>query len=376
MRIKVEIDNNSGFCHGVIRAVETAEKNLSPGMNTLSERSTTAGGNKSRPDGRDTAHLYSLGAIVHNGSELERLKAKGLEVIDIKQMKSLHDTSVLIRAHGEPPETYRIAKENNISLIDCTCPVVLQLQKKIRETPGQIVIFGKTGHAEVNGLVGQAEGRTIIVENADVIDHAEQLTTSGTNELQSSAAQSSASYGDMRSSLPGEACSIRSLPQSLNNNSPLCDKIDYTKPINIFSQTTKDPGEYEHICAEIKKRMAPGVECTVHNTICRQVAGRHSKLIEFARSHNVIIFVSGKESSNGKVLYDLCKATNPRSYNIQSLRQIDKEWFKNNDTIGICGATSTPKWQLDAASKFLKVSLNNYICARFYTLIYGNYRRF
>jgi len=360
MRIKVEIDNNSGFCHGVIRAVETAEKNLSPRRNTSSERSTVAGGNKSCPDVRDTAHLYSLGAIVHNGSELERLKTKGLEVIDIEQMKSLHNTSVLIRAHGEPPETYRIAKENNISLIDCTCPVVLQLQKKIRETPGQIVIFGKMGHAEVNGLVGQAEGRTIIVENAGVIAHAEQPTNSG----------------GIRGSRRADACSLRSQPSALNNYPPICNEIDYTKPINIFSQTTKDPGEYEHICAEIKKRMAPGVECTVHNTICRQVAGRHSKLVEFARSHNVIIFVSGKESSNGKVLYDLCKAANPRSYNIQSLKQIDKKWFKNNDTIGICGATSTPKWQLDAASKFLKISLNDYICARFYTLIYGNYRRF
>ncbi|HNY05132.1 MAG TPA: 4-hydroxy-3-methylbut-2-enyl diphosphate reductase [Candidatus Egerieousia sp.] len=339
MRIKVEIDNNSGFCHGVIRAVETAEKNLSPDGNTFPKKNTVAGGNKSSSDARDTAHLYSLGAIVHNGSELERLKAKGLEVIDIDQMRNLHSTSVLIRAHGEPPETYRIAKENNINLIDCTCPVVLQLQKKIRETPGQIVIFGKMGHAEVNGLVGQAAGRAIIVENADVIPPAKKPTT-------------------------------------LNNSSPIRDGIDYTKPINIFSQTTKDPNEYEHICAEIKKRMAPGVECTVHNTICRQVASRHSKLAEFARSHNVIIFVSGKESSNGKVLYDLCKAANPRSYNIQSLKQIDKEWFKNNDTIGICGATSTPKWQLDVASKFLKISLNDYICARFYTLIYGNYRRF
>ena len=313
MRVKVEIDKNSGFCHGVIRAVETAEKNLSPdsSLNTLE--------NNSSSKTRGHAHLYSLGAIVHNGSELERLKAKGLEVIDIEQMKKLHNTSVLIRAHGEPPETYQIAKENRINLIDCTCPVVLQLQKKIRETPGQIVIFGKMGHVEVNGLVGQARRRAVVI---------------------------------------GETA------------------IDYTKPINIFSQTTKDPDEYEHVCAEIKSRMAPGVECTVHNTICRQVAGRHSRLAEFARSHNVIIFVSGKESSNGKVLFDLCKAANARSYNIQSLKQIDKEWFKNEDTVGICGATSTPKWQLDAASKFLKISLNNYICAKFYTLIYGNYRRF
>jgi 4-hydroxy-3-methylbut-2-enyl diphosphate reductase len=364
MRVKVEIDKNSGFCHGVIRAVETAEKNLSPdsSLNTLE--------NSSSSKTRSHAHLYSLGAIVHNGSELERLKVKGLEVIDIEQMKNLHNTSVLIRAHGEPPETYQIAKENKINLIDCTCPVVLQLQKKIRETPGQIVIFGKMGHAEVNGLVGQARGRAVVIENTDDLDSSDVLEPAHLKSLRSMRSLGSAASSE------SHCYNIEIARQSAGSSSSKGATIDYTKPINIFSQTTKDPDEYEHVCAEIKKRMAPGVECTVHNTICRQVAGRHSKLTEFARSHNVIIFVSGKESSNGKVLFDLCKSTNPRSYHIQSLKQIDKEWFKNGDTVGICGATSTPKWQLDAASKFLKISLNNYICAKFYTLIYGNYRRF
>ena len=362
MRIKVEIDNNSGFCHGVIRAVETAEKNLSPhSLHDVSEN-----GSSSTTHG--PAHLYSLGAIVHNGSELERLKAKGLEVIDIEQMKRLRNTSVLIRAHGEPPETYNIAKENNINLIDCTCPVVLQLQKKIRETPGQIVIFGKMGHAEVSGLVGQARVRAVVIEDTDDLDSSDVLEPAHLKSLRSMRSLGSAASSESN-------CNTIEIA-SAGYSSSRGATIDYTKPINIFSQTTKDPDEYEHICAEIKKRMAPGVQCTVHNTICRQVAGRHSKLAEFARSHNVIIFVSGKESSNGKVLYDLCKTANPRSYTIQSLKQIDKEWFKDNDTIGICGATSTPKWQLDAASKFLKISLNNYICGKFYTLIYGNYRRF
>lgn len=306
MRVKVEIDSGSGFCYGVIRAVNTAEKNLG-------------------------THLYSLGAIVHNNSELERLEKRGLEVIDIQKMKQLRNTSVLIRAHGEPPETYAIAKNNNISLIDCTCPVVLQLQQKIRNTEGQIIIFGKKGHAEVNGLVGQADGRAIVIEAKT---EGEKIIIDG------------------------------------------ADKIDFSKHANIFSQTTKDPDEYEAVCNEIKGRMNPGIPLTVNNTICKQVATRHSRLGDFARAHSVIIFVSGKESSNGKVLYDLCRGINERSYHIQGLDQIKKEWFRNGDKIGICGATSTPKWQLTATSGFLKILLNNYICGKFYRILYGNYRRF
>ena len=283
MRLTIEIDTESGFCYGVIRAVEKAESRL-----------------------RESASLYSLGAIVHNNSELERLNKIGLEVIDTQTMKELSDTTVLIRAHGEPPATYRIAQENNIELIDCTCPVVLKLQDRIRETyakhNGQIVIFGKIGHAEVNGLVGQTEGTAIVVDSLESLG-----------------------------------------------------KIDITKPIQIFSQTTKDPKEYEEVCSAIKEKIEQTggnlEHFTVHNTICRQVAQRHNNLAAFAAKHSVIVFVSGKESSNGKVLYELCKSVNPRSYNIQSTDQIDASWFQDGDSVGICGATSTPKWQLEGCAE-------------------------
>ena len=286
MRLTIEIDEESGFCYGVIRAVQKAEMKL-----------------------KESSTLYSLGSIVHNNSELDRLNKIGLEVIDLEQMKNLSDTTVLIRAHGEPPHTYEIARENNISLIDCTCPVVLKLQARIRETyashNGQIVIFGKIGHAEVNGLVGQANGDAIVVDGV----------------------------------------------QSL-------EKIDFTKPICIFSQTTKDPKEYEEICVAIKERIVacggPVGEFQIHNTICRQVAQRHTNLVAFAESHSVIVFISGKESSNGKVLYDLCKSVNPRSYHIQTRNQIDPQWFQDGDSVGICGATSTPKWQLEGVAKYLE----------------------
>lgn len=286
MRLTIEIDEESGFCYGVIRAVQKAEMKL-----------------------KESSTLYSLGSIVHNNSELDRLNKIGLEVIDLEQMKNLSDTTVLIRAHGEPPHTYEIARKNNISLIDCTCPVVLKLQARIRETyashNGQIVIFGKIGHAEVNGLVGQANGDAIVVDGV----------------------------------------------QSL-------EKIDFTKPICIFSQTTKDPKEYEEICEAIKERIVacggPVGEFQIHNTICRQVAQRHTNLVAFAASHSVIVFISGKESSNGKVLYDLCKSVNPRSYHIQTRNQIDPQWFQDGDSVGICGATSTPKWQLEGVAKYLE----------------------
>ena len=286
MRLTIEIDSESGFCYGVIRAVQKAESRL-----------------------RESASLYSLGAIVHNNSELERLGKIGLEVIDNKRMQDLSDTTVLIRAHGEPPATYKLAEKNNIFLIDCTCPVVLKLQDRIRETyskvGGQIVIFGKIGHAEVNGLVGQTNG------NAIVVDSLESLKA-----------------------------------------------IDFTKPVQIFSQTTKDPKEYEEICNAIKERIiATGSsleKLTVHNTICRQVAHRHTNLEAFARKHSAIVFISGKESSNGKVLYELCKSVNPRSYHIQTVDQIDPAWFTDGDSVGICGATSTPKWQLEGVSQKLQ----------------------
>ena len=300
MRVNIEIDKDSGFCNGVVRAVRTAEQNLA-----------------------SHKELYTLGAIVHNNSELDRLVKKGLKVIDKEQMGRLSDTTVLIRAHGEPPSTYELARVRNINLIDCTCPVVLQLQKKIADTSGQIVIFGKIGHAEVNGLVGRAEGRAVVVENIDQIE-----------------------------------------------------KVDFTRPVNIFSQTTKDPDEFELVCSKIRERMADPSTLVVHNTICRQVAQRHSRLSAFAKNHNVIIFVSGKESSNGKVLYELCRQNNERSYSIQSLSQIERSWFKNGDSVGVCGATSTPKWQLTSCARFLKIRLKSYICSKFYSILYGNYSRF
>ncbi len=300
MRVNIEIDKDSGFCNGVVRAIRTAEQNLA-----------------------SHKELYTLGAIVHNNSELDRLVKKGLKVIDKEQMGRLSDTTVLIRAHGEPPSTYELARERNINLIDCTCPVVLQLQKKIADTSGQIVIFGKIGHAEVNGLVGRAEGRAVVVENIDQIE-----------------------------------------------------KVDFTRPVNIFSQTTKDPDEFELVCSKIRERMTDPSSLVVHNTICRQVAQRHSRLSAFAKNHNVIIFVSGKESSNGKVLYELCRQNNDRSYSIQSLSQIERSWFKNGDSVGVCGATSTPKWQLTSCARFLKIRLKSYICSKFYSILYGNYSRF
>lgn len=313
MKLNIEIDSESGFCYGVIRAVEKAEINLR-------ENSEANPGQKPQ--------LYSLGSIVHNNSELERLHKIGLTVIDTPKMEKLHDTTVLIRAHGEPPTTYSIAAELNITLIDCTCPVVLKLQERIRETykaihalpdthkniKGQIVIFGKTGHAEVNGLVGQVSGDAVIVDLFGKPDY---------------------HYIGL-------------------------DKIDFCRPIHIFSQTTKDPTEYELICKMIRDQIiAAGgniENLKVHNTICKQVAQRHSNLVDFARTRSVIIFVSGKESSNGKVLYDLCKSVNPRSYHIQDVDQIESSWFTDGDSVGICGATSTPKWQLEGVLNHLTTS--------------------
>lgn len=298
MQLSIEIDAGSGFCYGVIRAVEKAEMNL-----------------------QENARLYSLGAIVHNNSELERLDRIGLTVINSGQMRQLSDTTVLIRAHGEPPATYRMARERNITLIDCTCPVVLKLQERIRKTyqnkEGKIVIFGKAGHAEVNGLIGQVNGDAVIV---DILTSKDES-------------------GNKTVEYPG------------------LDKIDFIRPISIFSQTTKDPREYDEICRIIRERICLGggkpEQLKVYNTICKQVAQRHSNLADFARSKSVILFVSGKESSNGKVLYDLCKSVNTRSYHIQTTDQIEAGWFAEGDRVGICGATSTPKWQLEEVARSL-----------------------
>ncbi|MGN1221098.1 MAG: 4-hydroxy-3-methylbut-2-enyl diphosphate reductase [Candidatus Cryptobacteroides sp.] len=300
--LTVDIDANSGFCAGVIRAIGKAEEFL---------QAEACGDRK----------LYSLGAIVHNDAELNRLVSKGLVTIereDLDNMSGSDGETLLIRAHGEPPQTYEKARSLGFGIIDCTCPVVLRLQKIIKETymsqrgagKGQIVIFGKPGHAEVLGLIGQTEGTAVVVEDLPMLEKAfaDGLLKSGT-------------------------------------------------PTHIFSQTTKSPSEYEELCLRLKDLTPDPV---IHDTICRQVATRHQKLSEFALEHDVIVFVSGKASSNGKVLCDLCKTVNIRTYHVDSPSEIKREWFRADDKVGVCGATSTPKWLLEqAASEIAGLNNNN-----------------
>lgn len=288
MDLKVEIDAGSGFCGGVIRAIGSAEKFL---------------------DDVPGRHLFSLGAIVHNEEELARLGRKGLVTIDYEDLADMQEAggeSLLIRAHGEPPSTYTRASELGFNVIDCTCPVVLRLQASIREAyarlhpqGGQVVIFGKIGHAEVLGLVGQADGDALVVEDLEMLE---------------------AALSDGR--------------------------IRTDAPVEVFSQTTKSPDEYAEVCALLKDHLPAGL-LTVHNTVCSQVATRHERLSSFAQSHDVILFVSGKTSSNGRVLCDLCKSLNIRTYHIGSEADIQREWFGSDDRVGVCGATSTPKWLLE-----------------------------
>ncbi len=282
MTFKAEIDPRSGFCHGVVRAVEQAENYL-----------------------QYSPRLYSLGAIVHNSVELERLKKKGLEILTIEEVAQLHDDVILVRAHGEPPETYALARRNRLQVIDCTCPVVLKLQERVRSTwlrirerGGQVVIFGKKGHAEVNGLVGQTDGEAIVISSSE--------------------------------DLAG---------------------IDFSRPLALFSQTTKDPDEFQQIAEHIR---AQRPDAEVYDTICRQVVQRHKSLVEFARNHSVILFVSGRESSNGKVLFELCRGVNSRTYRVENVSQIQPDWLHDSDFVGICGATSTPKWQLEEIFIYLQ----------------------
>ena len=274
----VEIDPDSGFCAGVIRAISTAEKLLDKG-----------------------ARLYSLGAIVHNEEELRRLGAKGLGTVGLEDLESLPPSaSVIIRAHGEPPATYSRLESLGLAVTDCTCPVVLRLQKQVREASGraQVVIFGKIGHPEVLGLVGQTDGRALVVENAA--------------QLQDAVAQ-----GRLK---PGE-------------------------PIELFSQTTKSPEEYAILTQALTELARDGL--TVHRTICAQVASRHRKLAAFAREHDVIVFVSGESSSNGKVLWQWCRNINPRTHLVGSASDLQAGWFAGAASAGVCGATSTPRWLLE-----------------------------
>ena len=271
---KVEIDNNSGFCNGVVRAIQAAEKEL-----------------------EKSGQLYCLGDIVHNSNEVERLRSKGLVTINHDQLRELHNVKVLLRAHGEPPETYRIAQENNIEIIDATCPVVLQLQRKIKksydtrnDSNHQILIYGKVGHAEVNGLVGQTNGEAIVLENPDDLV-----------------------------------------------------KVDFDKSITLYSQTTKSVEHFAEMVQIIKERTESD-NFEWHDTICRQVANRIPNIREFARNHDVVLFVCGKKSSNGKVLYEECRSVNEHTHLVSDIEELNPAWLEGKCNIGICGATSTPRW--------------------------------
>ncbi|MBQ4008117.1 MAG: 4-hydroxy-3-methylbut-2-enyl diphosphate reductase, partial [Muribaculaceae bacterium] len=256
-------------------------------------------------------HLYCLGDIVHNSNEVERLNSKGLETITHEQLRQLHDVKVLLRAHGEPPETYEIARRNNIEIIDATCPVVLQLQRRINKSysqpdlaDAQIVIYGKRGHAEVNGLVGQTAGNALVIESIDELD-----------------------------------------------------KIDFSRNIYLYSQTTKSVQQFRQIVDEIERRIAPGVQFRSFDTICRSVANRIPQIRAFAQAHQLILFVCGSKSSNGRILFAECKDANPDSHLISNETEIDVQWIRGKESIGICGATSTPMWLMNRVKQAIEAML-------------------
>ncbi|MBP5456430.1 MAG: 4-hydroxy-3-methylbut-2-enyl diphosphate reductase [Paludibacteraceae bacterium] len=287
--MEVEIDSNSGFCFGVVKAISKAEEELS-----------------------SVGSLYCLGDIVHNSMEVDRLARKGLVTIDHEQFESLRNAKVLLRAHGEPPSTYEKAKKNSIDIIDATCPVVLNLQKNIKKAYDegdsentQIVIYGKIGHAEVNGLVGQTDGRAIVVESVDDLS-----------------------------------------------------KIDFTKKVKLFSQTTKSIDGFNQIVSEIKKKISNSDDFEYNDTICRQVANRIPKIVNFVSRHELVFFVSGRKSSNGKVLFDECRKVNDHIYMISDLDELDFTLLDGVSSVGICGATSTPKWLMEELKKEIENYLN------------------
>ena len=273
--LQIEIDNGSGFCFGVTTAIQKAEEELSKGN-----------------------QLYCLGDIVHNGMECERLRKMGLITINHDDMRKLHNVKVLLRAHGEPPETYELARQNHIEIIDATCPVVLQLQKRIKrqfETgAAQIVIFGKKGHAEVLGLVGQTQSTAIVIESVDEVT-----------------------------------------------------KLDFSRDIFLYSQTTKSLDEFHQIIEYIQQHISPSATFKSSDTICRSVANRMPNISQFASRHDLILFVCGRKSSNGKVLYNECLRVNPNTHLIEGPDEINHQWLKGIKTVGICGATSTPKWLME-----------------------------
>ena len=287
--LNIEIDKKSGFCFGVVKAISKAEEELSKGET-----------------------LYCLGDIVHNGQEVERLTRLGLITIDHAQFELLHNAKVLLRAHGEPPRTYQIAKENNLTLIDASCPVVLKLQSRIKKAyinaptdDNQIVIYGKKGHAEVNGLVGQTEEKAIVIE----------------------------SEADL-------------------------SKLDFSKNISLFSQTTKSLDGFNHLVETLSKKIINGATFEYSDTICRQVANRIPNITTFAKKNDIIIFVSGKKSSNGKVLYEHSKKINPNTYFVTESDEITTLQLDLKKKIGICGATSTPRWLMeDIADKLNELAV-------------------
>ena len=278
--LKIEIDNGSGFCFGVTTAIQKAEEELAKG-NTL----------------------YCLGDIVHNGMECDRLRQMGLITIDHQEMARLHDVKVLLRAHGEPPETYELARRNNIEIIDATCPVVLKLQQRIKKQYENIVIFGKKGHAEVLGLVGQTGGKAIVVESLEDVK-----------------------------------------------------RLDFSHDIYLYSQTTKSLDEFRRIIEYIQQHIAPDATFRSFDTICRSVANRMPNISSFAARHDLILFVCGRKSSNGKVLFNECLRVNKNSHLIEGPEEIDPSWLDGIETVGICGATSTPKWLMEQCAEKLKMN--------------------
>ena len=281
--IQIEIDEGSGFCFGVTTAIKKAEEEL----------------------GTSDKTLYCLGDIVHNGMECERLKDLGLITINHDDLRELHDVKVLLRAHGEPPETYELARRNNIEIIDATCPVVLQLQKRIKKQyeagDGQIVIFGKKGHAEVLGLVGQTQSNAIVIESFDEVK-----------------------------------------------------RLDFSRDIYLYSQTTKSLDEYHRIIEYIQQHIAPEATFRSFDTICRSVANRMPNISQFAARHDLILFVCGRKSSNGKVLFNECLRVNPNTHLVEDAQEIEPAWLNGIQSVGICGATSTPRWLMEQCRDAIK----------------------
>ena len=288
--MRVTIDDNSGFCFGVVRAIDVAEESL-----------------------RRVGDVYSLGDIVHNRIEVQRLEELGLHTVTAEDMEQLGGKTLLIRAHGEPPRTYARAEALGIDVVDATCPVVARLQRLVREAyammaevGGSVVLLGKRGHAEVIGLTGQVDDDVRVVERVEDLEG-----------------------------------------------------LDYSRPIYFLSQTTQSIDLFNHLAEVIRGRMAEGVTLTVNDTICRRVAGREVLLAEFSKSVDVVLFVCGRKSSNGKVLSDVCRAANPRCYNIEEASDVDMAWFEGAESVGICGATSTPRWLMENVASAVEEMCNN-----------------